>query len=89
VILCHLKIKHHIKKNHTRYCKTILGLKKTSCNISAKSELGRFPITSFIKTQVFMYFVRINSNDINPLIKESLNVKKKKNARGLPVNLCK
>jgi hypothetical protein len=40
-----------------------------------KSELGRFPITSFIKTQVLMYFVRINSNNINPLIKESLNAK--------------
>jgi benzoyl-CoA reductase/2-hydroxyglutaryl-CoA dehydratase subunit BcrC/BadD/HgdB len=25
-----------------------------------------------------MYFVRINSNNINPLIKESLNVNKKK-----------
>jgi hypothetical protein len=43
-------------------------------------ELGRFPITSFIKTQVLMYFVRINSNNINPLIKESLNVNLK-NAR--------
>ena len=66
------------KYNYKRYCKTILGLKKTSCTISAKSELGRFPITSFIKTQVLMYFVRINSNNINPLIKESLNVNKKK-----------
>ena len=65
-------------KKYTRYCKTILGLKKTSCNISAKFESGRFPITSFIKTQVLMYFVRINSNNINPLIKESLNVNKKK-----------
>ena len=50
--------------------------KKTSCNISAKSELGRFSITSFIKTQVLMYFARINSNNINSLIKESLNVNK-------------
>ena len=66
------------EKIHTRYCKIISGLKKTSCNSSAKYELERFPITSFIKTQVLMYFVRINSNDINPLIKESLNVKKKK-----------
>ena len=35
-----------------------------------------YAIASFIKTQVMMYFVRINTNNINPLIKESLNVNK-------------
>jgi len=59
-------------KKYTQDIVTILRLKKTSSNISAKSELGHFPITSFIKFQVLMYFVRINSNNINPLIKESL-----------------
>ena len=52
------------------------NFKKTACNISTLSELGRLPIASFIKTQVMMYFVRINTNNINPLIKESLNVNK-------------
>jgi hypothetical protein len=77
-----LEDKTSYEKTHTRYCKTILGLKKMSFNISAKSELGRFPITSFIKTQVLMYFIRINSNNINPLIKESLNVNKKMHNEG-------
>jgi len=80
-----LEDKTSYEKIRTRYCKTtfcILGLKKTSCNISAKSELRRFPITSFIKTQVLMYFVRINSNNINPLIKESLNINKKMHDEG-------
>jgi hypothetical protein len=40
----------------TKYCKTVLSLKKTACNISTLSELGRLPIASFIKTQVMMYF---------------------------------
>ena len=68
--------KSSYEKIHTKYCKTVLGLKKTACNISTLSELGRLPIASFIKTQVMMYFVRINTNNINPLIKESLNVNK-------------
>ena len=34
--------------NH-KFCKAVLGIKKTSCNISAKSELGRLPLDSFIK----------------------------------------
>jgi hypothetical protein len=72
----HLQEKSSYEKIHTKYCKTVLGLKKTACNISTLSELGRLPIASFIKTQVMMYFVRINTNNINPLIKESLNVNK-------------
>ena len=71
-----LQEKSWYEKIHTKYCKTVLGLKKTACNISTLSELGRLPIASFIKTQVMMYFVRINTNNINPLIKESLNVNK-------------
>ena len=71
-----LQEKSSYEKIHTKYCKTVLGLKKTACNISTLSELGRLPIASFIKTQVMMYFVRINTNNINPLIKESLNVNK-------------
>jgi aconitase A len=48
-----------------------------SCSkFEKRSELGRLPIASFIKTQVMMYFVRINTNNINPLIKESLIVNK-------------
>ena len=38
------------EKNHTKYCKIILGLKKTASNIASNAELGRFPLSSFIKT---------------------------------------
>lgn len=64
------------EKVHHKFCKSVLGIKKTACNIAAKSELGRVPLTSVIKTQVLMYFIRINLNDINPLVKEAFNVNK-------------
>jgi hypothetical protein len=56
-----------MNKIHTKYCKTILGLKKTASNIASKVELGRFPLSSFTKTQVMVYFSRLNTNNINPL----------------------
>ena len=31
-----------LEKIHHRYCKTILGIRKTACNLTAKTELGRF-----------------------------------------------
>jgi hypothetical protein len=43
-----LENKFCYEKIHNKFCKYILGLKKTACNISTKSELGRFSITDFI-----------------------------------------
>ena len=68
---------------HQKFCKTVLGIKKTSCNISAKSELGRFPLDSFIKTQVLLYFCRINCHEINPLVKEAFAVNKSMSEDGI------
>ena len=42
-----------------------------------------YAIASFIKTQVMMYFVRINTTKINPLIKESLNINKSLHDEGM------
>ena len=61
------------KLDHT-FCKCILGLKKIACNISAKSELGRFPITDYIKTQAMLYFCRLQTDPINPLLKEAFSI---------------
>jgi hypothetical protein len=58
---------------HNKNCKAILGINKSACNIAAKSELGRFPIDSFIKTKMLMYFCRLNTDDINPLLNTKLN----------------
>ena len=56
------------EKLHHKFCKAVLGIKKTSCNISAKSDLGILPLDSYIKTQVMLYYSRIQSDGINPLI---------------------
>ena len=61
---------------HNKYCKSVLGLRKTACNISAKTELGRFSMASFIKPQVMLYFCRFHTNDINPLLKEAYELNK-------------
>jgi hypothetical protein len=56
-----LEDKFCYEKIHNKFGKYILGLKKIACNISAKSELGRFPITHYQNTsytiQVIYYFL--------------------------------
>jgi hypothetical protein len=64
-----LEDKFCYEKIRNKFCKYILGLKKIACNISAKSELGRFPITDYIKTQAILYFFRLQTDLINPLLK--------------------
>jgi hypothetical protein len=44
--------------------------------LAAKTELGLFPLDSFIKTQVMMYYSHIHSDKINPLMKETFNLNK-------------
>jgi hypothetical protein len=69
-----LQEKSVYEKVHTRYCKAILGLNKSACNISSMCELRRLPISSFIKTQVLIYFLRLNSENVNPLLDEAFNI---------------
>ena len=71
------------EKIHTRFCKSVLGTRKTACNLAARTELGRLPLEAFIKTQVITYYSRINSQDINPLVRESLVLNKKLSDDGL------
>jgi hypothetical protein len=49
----------------------------------AKTELGRFRLDSFIMTQVMMYYSRIHSDQINPLIKEAFNLNKSMHDNGI------
>ena len=77
-----LEDKFNFEKILNNYCKSVLGVKKTASNIAPKSELGRLPLSSFIKTQVLMYYFRISLNDINPLVKEALNINKNLQSSG-------
>ena len=78
-----LEEKFVFEKIHNKFCKTVLGLRKTACNMSAKSELGRLPLTSYIKTQVLLYFARLNSLDVNPLVTEAFNINKEMHNEGI------
>jgi hypothetical protein len=60
-----------------------VGLKKNACNISAKSELGRFPITDYIKTQAMLYFCRLQADPINLLLKEAFSFCKSVDSDGI------
>ena len=62
-----------MEKVHHKFFKSVLGIKKTSSNITAKLELGRLPL---IKTQVILYFSRINCKEINPLVQEAFKLNK-------------
>ena len=65
-----------MEKVHHKLGKSVLGIKETSSNIAAKSELGRLPLHTFIKTQVILYFSRINCKEINPFIQEAFKLNK-------------
>jgi hypothetical protein len=44
--------------------------------------LGRLPLDSFIKTQVMLYYSRIQSDGINLLVKEAFNINKNIKSNG-------
>ena len=62
------------RKLDHKLSKYILGLKKIACNISEKSELGRFPITDYIKTQAMLYFCRLQTDPIHRLLKGAFSI---------------
>ena len=59
---------------HAIYCKAVLGRIKLPCHITPLCELDRLSVSSVIKTQVMVYFVLLNSQNINPLIKDSYDM---------------
>ena len=71
------------EKVHVNFCKYILGTKKTSANLGVKAELGRQPIEKYIKTQAILYWARLNTENINPLLKESYTLSKHLDSQGV------
>ena len=68
---------------HNKFCKSVLGLRKTACNLGAKLELGRMPLSCYIKSQILLYFYRLISKPINPLVKAAFNVNKSLDQEGI------
>jgi hypothetical protein len=46
-----------IEKVHLEFCKSTLGVKKSSTNLAVRAELGRLPLESVIKTQTSLYLL--------------------------------
>ena len=68
---------------HHKFCNSVQGIEKTSSNNTAKIELGRLPIDSFIRIQAMMYYSRIHSENINFLVKEAFNINKSMSEEGI------
>ena len=68
--------KNAIEKVHLTFCKNVLGTKRSSANLGVRAELGRTPVESFIKSQTILYLFRLNTDIINPLLKEAFNLTK-------------
>jgi hypothetical protein len=43
-------------------------------NLAVRVELGRLSLESSIKTQTSLYLLRINNDNINPLLKEAFHL---------------
>ena len=72
-----------IDRIHTKFCKFTLGLKKGASNLAARSELGRYPVDCFIKTQSLLYEDRLRHIETSHILKECYNVSKTLHFKGI------
>ena len=48
------------KKNHSRFCKFILGVNKYAPNLASKAELGRYPVVISALLHSIKYWLYLN-----------------------------
>ena len=72
-----------IEKLHLQFCKYTLGIRKTSSNLGARADLGRLPLELNIKFQSILYLIRLYSDEINPLLKESFILSQNLDSAGI------
>ena len=65
--------KSDIEQTHLKFCKQTLGVPFYTSTIKVRAELGRFPLSIMIKTQIAKYFLRLKYNIDNPLLKAAFN----------------
>ena len=70
--------KNKLEKFQIKVFKTLLGVSKTTSNISILLELGKYPITSYMHYQTIKYFARISSLKDDRLLHEAYNWEKEK-----------
>ena len=64
---------------HLSFCKYVLGIRKKASNL----ELGRLPVEHFIKSQTLLYFARLYTTKLNPLLKECFLLCKNLDSQGI------
>ena len=60
-----------VESVHTKFCKNILGVKKSTCNNFVYYELGRFPLNITRKLQIIKYWIKLKKSE-NIIIKSCL-----------------
>ena len=56
---------------HTKFCKFALGISKYNSSTLAMGELGRYPIEHKVIRLCVMYWFRLNSGNVNVLVKNA------------------
>ena len=58
------------------FCKSILGVSKSTSNLGAKAELGVFPLRLFIMQKLIVFYTRLSEMNDNTLVKKALQHQK-------------
>ena len=61
--------KSTIEQVHIKFCKQTLN---TPC-IACRAEIGRYPLSIDIKASIFSYWLRLQHETVNPLLKEAFH----------------
>ena len=72
-----------IEKINLKFCKYVLGISKKSVNISARAELGQYPLDLLIKIQSVKYMTRLLTMNINPLLHDAYILSQKLHENGI------
>ena len=80
--------KNKLEKFQIKIFKGLLGVSRTTSNISLLLELGRYPITSNMHYQTIKYFGRLSSIKDDRLLHEAYNWEKEKMQAGEKGFIC-
>lgn len=69
------------EKVHISFCKFLLGVSRKTGNVPVMSELGRFPMSHKIVTQMIGYWDHLSKTD-NPILKDTFLESQKLNREG-------
>ena len=65
--------KSTIEQVHIKFCKQTLNTSWYTENIACGTELGRYTLSIDIKASIFSYWLRLQHETVNPLLKEAFH----------------